>query len=168
MQRAASARASFFDASALVLLYLDQPGAPALRAYFAAEPLKYTTPFCFYESLSQLKGVWQGRRSGLKLTKDQYLHACTERAAGYGSVSRSVKDLDFSAPTVFREARTLVERTSLDLSDAFQIISVKQGYFSPLINESRTVFVTADGPLAQVATSEGLRVWLCTSGAAPP
>lgn len=60
---------------------------------------------------------------------------------------------------VFSSAKLLVERTSLDLSDAIQIISVKEGYFSHLVNDSKTVLVTADKALAAAARAEGLRVW---------
>jgi hypothetical protein len=55
----------------------------------------------------------------------------------------------------------------LDLSDAFQIMSVKRGYFSSLTNDSATVLVTADNSLAQAARSEGLRVWNVNLDPAP-
>jgi len=60
---------------------------------------------------------------------------------------------------VFAEARGMAERSTLDLSDVFQILSVKRGYFSVLGNDSATVLVTADKELAVVSRAEGLRVW---------
>jgi predicted nucleic acid-binding protein len=51
------------------------------------------------------------------------------------------------------------DKYSLDLSDAFQILSVKEGYFSALIDESSTILVTADEALAKAARSEGIRSW---------
>ena len=68
-------------------------------------------------------------------------------------------DADLTNPEAFRAVRELVERTDLDLSDAFQIFSVKYGYFSVLAGESRTVLVTTDGALAAAARSEGISVW---------
>ncbi len=53
----------------------------------------------------------------------------------------------------------IAERSRLDLSDAFQILSVKKGYFSVLASESSTVLVTADKELADAARAEGLRAW---------
>ena len=47
----------------------------------------------------------------------------------------------------------------LSLANAFQIVSVKEGYFSHLVNDSKTVLVTADKLLAAAARAEGLRVW---------
>lgn len=63
--------------------------------------------------------------------------------------------------------REIIERYQIDASDAFQIISVQAGYFSPLINDSQTVFVTADERLSEVAQQEGLRVWHVFSGPSP-
>lgn len=41
----------------------------------------------------------------------------------------------------------------------FQIVSVRDGYFAPLVNDSQTVLVTADKDLAVAARAENLRVW---------
>ena len=68
----------------------------------------------------------------------------------------------------FREARDLVLRRQLDFSDAFQILSVKIGYFSRAVDDSRTLLVTADNPLAVAARAEGLRVWNVLTEATPP
>ena len=162
-----AARASFLDASALVKLHIQEGGSDAIRNFCAQEPLKYTTPFCFYEALSLLKGVWKGRRKGITLSKEEYLQACSRLTAWYGAMSRQVKDLDFVSPSTFREARAIADRASLDLSDAFQILSVKSGYFSVLTNDSKTVFVTADEELAKAARAEGLRVWNCVTEPPP-
>jgi hypothetical protein len=48
----------------------------------------------------------------------------------------------------------------IDFSDAFQILSVKKGYYSRLCGKSQTVLVTADGELAKAAELEGLKVEL--------
>jgi hypothetical protein len=50
---------------------------------------------------------------------------------------------------------------TLDLSDAFQLLSLQAGYFSHLIGGSRTVLVTADGALARAARQRNLPVWDC-------
>ena len=149
-------RANLFDASALIKVYADEPGSELVRPYFNSEPTKHTTPFCFYETLNILKSKWiyQG-----KLTKELYLETAFRLTAWYGASSRSLTDLDFSGRGVFPDAKRIVERTSLDLSDAFQILSLKHGYFAGLAGDSATILVTGDKKLAETARGEGLRVW---------
>lgn len=159
-----AARADFFDASALVKVYATEPHSAAVRDYFYRRSTKYTTPFCFYEAMNTLKSKWKHQG---QLTLDQYLAAAFELTAWFGASSRSIKDLNFADPLVFASTKALAERFSLDLSDAFQVISVKHGYFSALARDSATVLVTADVALAVAARSEGLRVWSVTTEAAP-
>ena len=40
-------------------------------------------------------------------------------------------------------------------------LSVKEGYFSPLAKESRTLLITADKRLGEVADAEDIQVWYC-------
>jgi predicted nucleic acid-binding protein len=152
-----SARADFFDASALVKVYAEERHSHTVRTYFNNRSTKYTTSFCFYETLSILKGKL--KRKVPEITREEYLSAASLLTYWYGASSSKVPDLKFTDPTVFAEARGIAERSGLDLSDAFQILSVKHGYFSVLANESSTVLVTADGELASAAEAEGLRVW---------
>lgn len=149
-------RANFLDASALVKLHVVEDGAAIIRAYFHREPTNYTTPFCFYEALNCLKRKWKEKG----ITKEQYLDAAFCLSAWYGAASRGIKDLDFTLPTTFADAKRIAERwKSLDLSDAFQILSVKTGYYSSLARESAPILVTADKDLAKAAEAEELRVW---------
>ena len=151
-----SVRADFFDASALVKVYAEEPMSDVVRSYFQSRATKYTSPFCFYEALNSLKSKWIHRA---QLTREQYIDAAFRLTAWYGAATERIRDLDFTDPMVFVSAKQLVERTGLDLSDAFQIVSVKEGYFSHLVNDSKTVLVTADKLLAAAARAEGLRVW---------
>ena len=157
-------RANFFDASALVKYHCDEPRSDVLRAYFNSQSTKYTTPFCFYEAMNVLKGKWKNKR---QIDRKDYLLAASHLTSWYGASSANIKDLDFTSPLIFNNARKLVERTELDLSDAFQILSVKDGYFSPLAQESQTILVTADKLLAKAAREEGLRVWYLMEEPAP-
>jgi len=157
-------RANFFDASALVKLHVHEEGSRIIRPYFDGQPTKYTTPFCYYEALNVLKVKWLYRK---EIAKEQYLDAALRLTAWFGSTSRGIKDIDFTEPTTFQAARRLVDKTSLDLSDAFQILSVKSGYFSPMCGDSQTVLVTGDRGLATAARAEGLRVWYFMEESAP-
>ena len=82
-----------------------------------------------------------------------------ELTAWFSATSRQTPDLDFTNPSVFIDAQWVAKRNSLDLSDAFQIVSVKSGYFSPLTGKSRTILVTADEALAKASRNEGIRAW---------
>lgn len=126
-------------------------------------PTKYTTPFCYFETLSALKRKWLRR----ELSREKYLNASFALTIWFQASSRNVRDLDFTHPPTFARAKEIVERYDIDLSDAFQVLSVKEGYFSPMVNDSRTLLITADEKLAEVAQAEGLAAWYCVKGRAP-
>ena len=157
-------RANCFDASALVKAWVDEPDCGPARLYFnTRSPMTYTTPFCYFETLSTMKRKWLRG----DITREIYLNAAFGVTVWFQAASRKVKDLDLTHPPTFARAREIVERYEIDLSDAFQILSVKEGYSSPLVNESQTLLVTADRRLAEVATSEGLKAWYCLEGPVP-
>ena len=149
--------ATCFDASALAKRYLDEPGSQELRRYWNTQATRYTTPFCFYETLGILK------RHMLKgtLTKEQYLRAARDLVAWFRASQSAMKDLDFTDREVFRDAVDLAEHMNLDLSDAFQLLSLQAGYFQYLAGDSKTLLVTADEALAKAARQRRLPVWDC-------
>lgn len=152
-------RANCFDASALVKVFARERGSDIVREYFhSRSPTKYTTPFCFYETLNVLKVKWLYRK---EITKEEYTEAAFRLVAWFGASTRYAKDIDLNEPRIFFTVRELAERHSIDLSDAFQIVSVKDGYFSHLVNESQTILVTADEGLAKAARIEGVKAWYC-------
>lgn len=150
--------ATCFDASALVKLYLiNEPGSAVLRQYWATQATRYTTPFCFYETLGILKRHWL---TGA-LTKEAYLKAASDLVAWFRESQSRRDDIDFTDHEVFADAKDLAEQTDLDLSDAFQLLSLQAGYFAYLIGDSKTLLVTADEALARAARARGLPVWDC-------
>ncbi|GAB6042336.1 type II toxin-antitoxin system VapC family toxin [Endothiovibrio diazotrophicus] len=158
-------RANCFDASALIKVFATESGSDIVRDFFYnRSPTKYATPFCFYESLSVLKVKWLYRK---EMTKDEYTEAVFRLTAWYGSSTRYAKDIDLENPIVFSKVREIAGQYSLDISDAFQIISVKDGYFSHLIDDSQTVLVTADEYLAKAAKAEGVKSWYCLGDPEP-
>jgi len=157
-------RANCFDASALVKAWVDEPGCGPARLFFCSlSPTKYTTPFCYFETLSTLKRKWLRG----DISRQVYLDAAFGVTVWFQAASRKAKDLDLTHPPTFIRAREIVERHEIDLSDAFQILSVKEGYFSTLANDSRTLLVSADRRLAEVAQAEGIQAWYCLEGRAP-
>lgn len=157
-------RANCFDASALVKVWVDEQNCGPARHYFNTQsPTKYTTPFCYFETLSALKLKWLRK----EITRDVYLNASFSLTVWFQANAKKVRDIDFTDPMVFQRAKEIVERYEIDLSDAFQILSVKEGFFSPLVNDSKTLLVTADEKLAKAAEAEGLKVWYCLAWPVP-
>lgn len=152
-------RANFFDASALVKVYSPEHDGQTVRNYFLGKaPTRYTTPFCFYEALNVLKSKWKYQK---KMTEAQYHSAASKLTLWYSRAraTRTIKDVDITEIQTLREVKDLAQKYSLDFSDALQIVSVKSGPFSRLVNDSKTILVTADRGLAVAARAEGLRVW---------
>jgi predicted nucleic acid-binding protein len=150
-------RANCFDASALVKVFSEEDYSDIVRDYFSNKaPTRYTTPFCFYEALSVLKVKWLYR--GL-IGESAYRDSAFRLTAWYAGSLTSTRDVDFHDAVVFGKVRSMAEKHSIDLSDAFQIVSVKFGYFSHFIEESKTLLVTADKKLAAIAREEDIRAW---------
>jgi predicted nucleic acid-binding protein len=150
------ARANCLDASALVKRYVEEPGSDIIRRYLECETSPYTTPFCYFEALSVLKAKWLYKK---EISKGEYHKAAFSLTAWFSYVAHDVPDIDFTDPLIFQEVQNLSDRYSIDLSDAFQIVSVKQGYFSSLTGGSSTILVTADRKLARVAKKMGIKAW---------
>ena len=164
MDRINHLRADFFDASALIKIYCDEPCSGIVRQYFNLRTTNYTTPICSYEAMNILKGKWKHKG---QLTHDQYVDAAYSLTAWYGASSTQIKDLDFIDPLTFFNAKEIAHRSKLDVSDAFQVLSVKSGFFSSFANKFKTVLVTADKELADAARSEGLIAWNVMQEPAP-
>jgi predicted nucleic acid-binding protein len=160
MQASTGIRVHCLDASALVKWYITERGSTVLRDYLKDQPNWYTTPFCLYEALSILKAKAKVRRTD-KITESEYHSAGLSMLADFEFRSKHLPDLDFITPQIFSEVQALCQKhTKIDFSDAFQILSVKKGYYSVLTGESKTVLVTADKQFSKAAQQEGLTVKL--------
>lgn len=128
-----------------------------LRRYWNAQATRYTTPFCLYETLGILKRQVLTKAT----TKADYLKHATHLVSYFRASQSQMQDLDFTQMDVFNDAKEIAEHADLDLSDAFQLLSLQAGYFSHMIGGSKTLLVTADGALAKAARQRGLPVWDC-------
>jgi AbiV family abortive infection protein len=152
-------RTHCLDASALVKYYTRESGSAELRAYLHGQANWYTTPFCLFEALSVLKAKAKNKNRTDRITEDQYHRASHAMLADFDARSKHLPDLDFIDPLIFSEVQALGRKyPKIDFSDAFQILSVKKGYYSRLCGDSQTVLVTADGELAKATEVEGLKV----------
>jgi predicted nucleic acid-binding protein len=147
--------AVFLDASAIVAYHVDEPRSEILRGWWHEQATKYSSPFCFFESLNVYKRKWTSK----KLSHDQYREASFNTYTWYQASMRGVKDINFDNFEVFQQAHLVAMKHSLDVSDAFQILSIRDGYFSSLVGESATILCTGDAGLATAARAENLNVW---------
>src|SRR6267142_1389097 len=120
----AAARINCLDASALIKLVLPEPRSEKLRAYLASESGWYTTPFCFYEALSVLKVKYIYKH---KITEDEYHKATFDLMAAFRGGAQHIPDLDLTNALTFSETLKLCKTHDVDLSDAFQIMSIIKG-----------------------------------------
>lgn len=159
----AAAHAICIDASALAKRFLDEPCSEELRRYLHSQPTPYTTPFCLYETLSVLKSkVGKTFPDRKTFSRENYFRAAGIVVNEYRVYSARMKEPDFTAMDVFARTTKLAEQYGVDLSDAFQLLSLQEGFFSVLSGESATLLVTADKALAKAARDMGWqRVWDC-------
>jgi predicted nucleic acid-binding protein len=155
---------TYFDASAAVKLVVTEPtGSGNVRAHFAEHHRFYMTSLCFAEAL----GVLKRKMLRDQLIKDAYFSACYVLIA-YLRSGRICLEETPTNPEIFMQAEDLARQYGLDLSDAFQIITVKHGKFKNWATESKTVLATADIDLEKAAEKEGLRVWNVERTPKPP
>ena len=165
-------RIHYLDASAIVKLFIDEVGSDTLRRYFNEESHFSTTSICFAEALGVLKAMRFYRK---EIIDEQYFCACEDLLGHASDNTIKIEDVEIKDINVFVKVENLVRKhnegkpkdKTIDISDAFQIISVKLNYFSQFDNDSKPILITGDGSLAKAARSEGLRVWNCVDEIPP-
>jgi len=154
----------YLDASAIVKLLIDEDGSTVLREYFRTNSVFHTTSVCFVETL----GVLKGKCLRKCITQDQYLTACEILIGQVRDEFIGIDEIKIADPQVYREVDNIAKRYSLDISDAFQIVTLKKGFLSPFKGTaSECILITADEKLANVARQEKLRVWNCLHDPVP-
>jgi predicted nucleic acid-binding protein len=148
-----AARTNLLDATALVKLVVMEEQSEKLRHYLKTESGWYTTPFCFYEALSVLKRKWMFEKN---ISEQEYSDASFNLIADYRGTPK-VRELDLTDPVIFNFTRKIVKIDRLDISDAFQIVSIIKG--CPFAGDSRTILITDDKKLAQAARRQDCKVW---------
>lgn len=156
-------RTHYVDASAIVKLLVDEDGSSAVRAYHSSYAVFWTTALCFSEVLGVLKTKYVKKL----ISSEQYFAACEELMTYLRDEALNLESMDISKRYVFDEVELLGTKYSLDVSDAFQLVTLKHGDLSRMEGDSRPILITADRSLAMAARVEGLRVWDCLNEAAP-
>jgi predicted nucleic acid-binding protein len=160
-------RTHYLDTSAMIKLLVDEDDSKIIRDYFNKETTFYTTTLCFAETLGKLKEMCFHRKPPNKISKVKYLEACNDLMANITYAGIGIDEIAINNREVFKTVENIVQKYSLDVADAFQIYTLKKGYFSRLKGESSPLLITADGKLAEAARKEGLNAWNCAKEPAP-
>lgn len=147
-------------------LFIDEDGSETLRKYFNEESNFFTTSLCLVEAL----GVFKVKRFYKKeITDEQYFYACEGLLAYAADDMIEIEDVKMKDSMIFVEVEKLVRKykETIDVSDAFQIVSVKANFFSQFKSDSQPILITGDKALAAAARSEGIRVWDCVNEPEP-
>jgi predicted nucleic acid-binding protein len=160
-------KVNYLDASAAVRLTLEEPGYEHLRNYFNDEDAGSfrITSICLAETLAVLKRKWRREQ----LSEKDYFDKCYVLLAYVRGKPKSIQvdDIQLSDLNVFVKTQKIAQLYGLDLSDALQLVTVKQR-FGALTGKSKPLLITADRDLASAAEKEGIRVWNCLPRAASP
>lgn len=158
-------RTHYLDTSALVKLFVDEKGSESVRCYFNKQTVFYTTSLCFAETLGVLKTKYRHKH----ITQQKYLHACSTLMA-YVAGERekiAIDDFEIANRETYLEVEELAKKYKLDISDAFQIVTLKRGYLSALRGKSKPMLITGDSKLADAIHQEKFEVWDITKEPEP-
>lgn len=158
-------RANYLDASAVVKILVDEKDSLPVKEYFQKSRSCFRiTSICFAEALGVLKVKHFSRK---EITGKGYLNR-SYLLVGWLRTGRIVVDeADFSDSKIFDEVESVVKKYGIDISDAFQIVTIKRGKYSRCSGESQSLLITADKGLAKAARNEGIKVWLCLNEPVP-
>jgi predicted nucleic acid-binding protein len=157
------AKKRYLDTSALVKLVIDEGGHQEVRSFFYSDTNFCSTSLCLAEALGVIKNKWN--RS--LINEEQYFNATRELIISAWGQKIEVNDIDLFTPESQKAVEELARKHKLDLSDALQLETIKQGTYSHLGPNSASVLSTADKKLAEAAKAEGIRSWNCITSSVP-
>ena len=157
----------YLDASVLIKLFVKEDGCDNVREFFLNNVNFCTTSLCLAEALARIKGMWtKGKPGQTKLTMDEYLTSTRGLLRATHSIVKphgkiEIDEKVLSDISTHSNVEQIARDNKLDLSDALQLYTIKQGKYSHLGPESASVLITADKKLAAAARKTGIRVWNC-------
>ena len=157
-----AARARYLDASALVMLHVDEGDCSHLRAFCNGATNLQTVQICLVEALGALKRKWRHNQ----ITLDDYYRE-THSLIARGRYQIYPTEPELTDLSVQPAVEALARKHGLDLADALQLFTLQHGPFSHLCGDSTSVLISGDRGLVKAATAEGIRVWYCREGPAP-
>ena len=149
----------YLDACVATKLFVQEDGSAEIRDFVQRRYSIFCliTEFAFFEMLGVFKRKWMVDKI---LTEEKYFFAVSQ-VESY--VSEGLLEIDdefrVSERQLLLGLRELVQRYSVDYSDALQLYTVLHGRWRRCVDECKTTFVSADTKLVKAARNEGLRVW---------
>jgi predicted nucleic acid-binding protein len=164
-----SIRASYLDASALVKLVADDvdelPGRDAVRAYYWPHAANvYATSYSIAEALSAFKLKYVRGR----IVRDEYKHYVREFLKLTIGLNLRIDEVQILSPVVRNESERLIDLYDIDFLDCFQLVTIMHGQYRVMVGRSKSLLITADKKLAEVARKENVDAWYCVDEPAPP
>jgi len=161
-------RLHYLDASAAVKLLVKEEGSEKLQQYMMDSNNSsnlFMTSYCVAETLGVLKRKFLTewiKELGHQNAQQKYLDACAVFIGQLAGKMIEVHDIPITDVDTYSKVDKLAKRYCLDVIDAFQLATLKEGLVAPLRGTpSECVLVTADEGLAKAAREEGLKVWDC-------
>lgn len=158
----------YLDASAAIKLLVQEEGTDTLQQYMEDPDHSsnlFMTSFCVAETLGVLKRKFLTewiKEQGYEEAQQKYLEACAAFIGQLEGKMIEVHDIPIADLNTYSKVDKLAKQYSLDVIDAFQLVSLKEGFVAPLRGtSSECVLVTADDGLAKAARQEGLKAWDC-------
>ncbi len=167
-------RIHYVDASAAMKLLVKEEGSETLEESIR-EPANssnlFMTSFCVAETLSVLKRKFLrewSKEQPYDVAQEQYLAACDIFMGQLRGKMIEVQDIPISDRETYSKIDEIAKRYKLDVIDAFQLVTLKEGFVAPLRGTpSECWLITADCGLAKAARGESLKVWDCLREPAP-
>ena len=173
MPKSRMRKVRYIDASALIKLVIDEDDCAIIREFFLNNVNFCTTSLCMSEALSRIKGLWKKGKAGqAKLTMEQYLVSTRNLLGNTHTLRKAHGKIEIdenilSDSSTHLKVEEIARSNKLDLSDALQLYTIKNGKYSHLGPESASILITADKKLATAAGDIGIRAWNCSKKSAP-
>jgi hypothetical protein len=140
-------------------LVVEEDGSEKLRKHFYGRgSTAVTTSFCFYEALGVLKTKWAKKNREDSISQERYLSASEELCALVEDENIQLEDLSFYNRESFREAEKITQQYGIDLSDSFQLITLKKGMMAQLQTSIIPELITEDKNIGKAAVKLKLSV----------
>lgn len=169
-----SIRLHYLDTSAAVKLLVQEEGSEKLQQYMKDPDHSsnlFMTSFCVAETIGVVKRKFLTewiKEHGHEKAQQKYLDTCAVFIGQLEGKMIEVHDIPITDPNTFSKVDKLAKRHRLDVIDAFQLVTLKEGFVSPLRStQSECCLITADYGLAKAAREEGLKVWDYVRGNPP-
>lgn len=156
-------RTHFLDTSAIVKLLFEEDGSKKLKQYRNSHSGFYTTSLCFAETL----GVIKARHVRKDIDHENYLRICHRFMMDITNKNIGIEEISITDQSVHHYVEKYAKDYGLDISDAFQLYTLKESFVKGFGGDSKAILITADEALADAARKENLRVWDCLREDAP-